>query len=248
MSPTKPTLVLVHGAFHGPDCFHLIKPKLESLGYPVVAVALVSVGKTHPAATYLDDVAAVHEAILPILGEGKEVVLVAHSWGGIVGVASTDGQTIRERAERGEKGGIKSIFMIAAAMIMKKGTSLSESNGTNSVEWMDFEGPFGVCNNLAKEVFYDDLPASEADHYFSLLRPHAISTFFTPVNFVVSNLKIPKAYVICQNDKAVPAAYQEMMVDTVGGFKKIRFEGGHSPFLSQPDWTVDVIDEFASEN
>ncbi|KAH6705189.1 Alpha/Beta hydrolase protein [Leptodontidium sp. MPI-SDFR-AT-0119] len=247
MSP-KPTLVLVHGAFHGPDCFHLIKPKLERLGYPVVVVALVSVGKTHPAATYLDDVAAIHKAILPILDEGKEVVLVAHSWGGVVGVASTDGHTIQERAERGDKGGIKSIFMIASAMIMKKGISLAESNGTNSVEWMDFEGPFGVCKQLAKEVFYNDLPASEADHYFSLLRPHAISTMFTPVDFVVNELKIPKAYVICENDKAILVGDQEKMVDAVGGFKKIRFGGGHSPFLSQPDWTVGVIDEFAGEN
>ena len=72
----KPTLVLVHGAFHGPEAFHLIKPKLEALGYPVVAVALASVGTAHPAATYLDDVAAIHEEILPILDEGKEVILV----------------------------------------------------------------------------------------------------------------------------------------------------------------------------
>ncbi|KAH7312021.1 Alpha/beta hydrolase fold-1 [Rhexocercosporidium sp. MPI-PUGE-AT-0058] len=246
MSP-KSTLVLVHGAFHSPDCFHLIQPKLEALGYPVVAVALASVGKTHPNATYLDDVSVIHEVVLPILDEGKEVVLVTHSWGGVPGVASSEGHTLQERAARGQRGGIKSIMMIASAMIMKKGTSLSESNGASTVEWMDFEESFGICNHLAKDAFYNDLPSSEADHYFSLLRPQAVSVLFTPVHFVASNLKISKAYVICEKDNAVPVAHQEKMVDAVGGFKKIRFGGGHSPFLSQPDWIVGVIDEFARE-
>jgi len=72
----KPTIVLVHGAFHGPEAFHLIKPKLEALGYPVVAVALASVGTANPTATYLDDVGAIHEEVLPIIDEGKEVILV----------------------------------------------------------------------------------------------------------------------------------------------------------------------------
>ena len=75
----KPTLALIHGAFHGPDSFHLIKPKLEALGYQVVPVALATSGVDHPTATYRDDVAAVHEAIKPALDEGKEVILVAQS-------------------------------------------------------------------------------------------------------------------------------------------------------------------------
>jgi len=96
-------------------------------------------------------------------------------------------------------------------------------------------------------MFYNDMPSAEADHYFSLLRPQAMPTFFTPVNYVASDLTIPKAYMICEKDLAMPVEFQEMMVDKVGGFKKIRFGGGHSPFLSQPDWTVRVIEEFASE-
>ncbi|KAK0105332.1 hypothetical protein ONS95_004288 [Cadophora gregata] len=244
----KPTLVLVHGAFHGPEAFHLIHPKLEALGYPVVAVALASVGRSHPTATYLDDVAAIHEAVLPILDEGKEVVLVTHSWGGIPGAASTEGQTIEDRAARGEKGGIKSILMIASAIVMEKGISLSQSNGTSGVDWLDIEENFGICNSLAKNIFYHELPPAQADHYYSLLKPSAITTFFSPVHYVASDLKIPKAYIICVKDLAVPVAHQEATVDKVGGFKKIRFDGGHSPFLSQPEWTVRAIDEFASES
>ncbi|PVH86235.1 alpha/beta-hydrolase [Cadophora sp. DSE1049] len=244
----KPTLVLVHGAFHKPDCFHLIQPKLEAFGYPVVAVSLVSIGRGRPTATYLDDVAAIHDSLLPLLKEGREVVVITHSYGGVPGVASTEGHTIQDRAARGEKGGVKSIFMIASHIVFEKGTSLSQSNGSNSVEWMDVEETLGICNPLAKEALYNDLPSVEADHYFSLLQPSALTTFFGPVNYVASDLKIPKAYLICEKDMAIPVTHQEKIVDTVGGFKKIRCQCGHSPFLSQPDLTVRVIDEFASEN
>ncbi|CZT50666.1 uncharacterized protein RSE6_11691 [Rhynchosporium secalis] len=244
----KPTLVLVHGAFHGPECFHLIQPKLEALGCPVVAVALVSVGRTHPTATYLDDAAAINEVMLPILDEGNQIVMVAHSWGGIPGVASIVSQSIQERSARGEKGGVKSIMMIAAATILKKGKSLADTTGSNSVDWLEMDGTLGICIEAAKDVFYHDLPPAEQDHYFSLLRPHAMTTFFTPVDTIAADLAIPKAYVICEKDHAVPIERQEKMVKEIGGFKVIRFAGGHLPFLTEPDWTVKTIDEYDREN
>jgi len=243
---TKPTVVLVHGAFHSPDCYHLITPKLEALGYPVATVALASVGKTHPNATYLDDVTAIHKVMLPILDEGKEVVVVAHSWGGVPGAASIEGHNIAERSARGEKGGVKSILMIASAVILKKGVSLAETTGTDNVDWVNMDGTFGICSEAAKDIFYHDLAPADQDHYFSLLRPQAMTTFFGPVNFIVGELTIPKAYMICEKDHAVPPERQENMVEKVGGFKVYRYEGGHSPFLTAPDWTVGVIDEWAT--
>ncbi|KAH7390221.1 Alpha/Beta hydrolase protein [Cadophora sp. MPI-SDFR-AT-0126] len=243
----KPTLVLVHGAFHGPYCFHLIQPKLEALGYPVIAVALVSARRSHPTATHLDDVAAIHEVMIPVLDGGKEVILITHSYGGIPGVASIEGHTIQDRAARGEKGGIKSIFMISCRIILEKGASLSQSNSSNSIGWVDMDEFFGICNSLAKEVFYNDLSFVEADHYFSLLQPFALTAFSGPVNYVASDLKIPKGYLICEKDMAIPLAHQEKIVDVVGGFKTFRCDSGHSPFLSQPDATVRIIDKFASE-
>ncbi|KAL2062323.1 hypothetical protein VTL71DRAFT_6589 [Oculimacula yallundae] len=246
---TKPTLVLVHGAFHGPECFHLIQPKLEALGFPVVAVALVTAGRTNPTATYRDDVTAIHEILLPILDEGKEVVMVAHSWGGVPGAASIEGHSTQDRKARGLEGGVISLLMIACAVILKKGTSLAEANGAgDSVDWMEMGGTLGICTEAAKDVFYYDLPVAKQDHYFSLLRPMAITAFFTPIDFTVGELTIPKAYVICEKDRTVPPERQEHMVEKVGGFKVYRFGGGHSPFLTEPDWTAGIIDEWAGQN
>ena len=139
MQSPKPTLILIHGAFHGSECWHLVKPKLEALSYKVVTVSLATVGRDNPGATYLDDVAAIHKVILPILDEGKDVIIIAHSWGGIPGVASVEGHSIAERAAKGTKGGIKAIMLIASGVILKRGATLAETNGYNSVDYMEME-------------------------------------------------------------------------------------------------------------
>jgi hypothetical protein len=54
----------------------------------------------NPTATYLNDVATIHAIILPLIDAGREIFIVAHSYGGIPGCAATEGQSVRERFER----------------------------------------------------------------------------------------------------------------------------------------------------
>lgn len=129
---SKPTILLVPGAYHTAESFHLIIPRLEALSYPLATVLLASLGKHNPTSTYVDDVDAIHKVLLPILESGKQVVIVAHSWGAIPAAASVEGQSIEERSARGEKGGIKSLLLIAGSVITKRGLSLAEENYGNA--------------------------------------------------------------------------------------------------------------------
>ena len=57
---------------------------------------------------------------------------------------------------------------------------------------------------------------------------------------------IPSTYLICENDQAVPAQYQE----SFAAMAKARVEkcsSGHSPHLSQPDMLVEMIHEAAQK-
>jgi hypothetical protein len=64
-----------------------------------------------------------------LLNAGKEIVLVAHSYGGTPGCSATENHTIAERSARGEKGGIKAILFIASILVSKRGTTLAEALG-----------------------------------------------------------------------------------------------------------------------
>lgn len=57
---------------------------------------------------------------------------------------------------------------------------------------------------------------------------------------------IPSTYVMCTNDKALLPQVQEAMLGAAGDkFKIFQLNSGHSPFLSHPDFCVDVLLEAA---
>jgi len=73
-APTVNNIVLVHGAFADATSWSKVIPLLEADGYHVVAVQ-------NPLTTLADDVAATKRAVARQEGP---VLLVAHSWGGVV--------------------------------------------------------------------------------------------------------------------------------------------------------------------
>ena len=100
----KPTIVLVHGAWHDPSCWDATGEELSKHSYPSVAVKLPSVGSTPPVTSHHEDTAAVRKELERlIVPEGKEVGVVMHSYGGIVGSEAVNGL---EKAARKEKGGV----------------------------------------------------------------------------------------------------------------------------------------------
>jgi hypothetical protein len=56
-------------------------------------------------------------------------------------------------------------------------------------------------NLKAKEAFYNDLSEAEAEKSYGLLVPHSQDALETPVDYVASDLTIPKAYVVCEIDQ-----------------------------------------------
>jgi pimeloyl-ACP methyl ester carboxylesterase len=80
------TFLLVHGAWHSGQCWERVVPLLEADGHRVLAPSLTGFGdKTHLLGpevgldTHVDDVAGLIEA-----GQLTDVVLVGHSYGGLV--------------------------------------------------------------------------------------------------------------------------------------------------------------------
>jgi alpha-beta hydrolase superfamily lysophospholipase len=72
--PSRPTIVLVHGAFANAGCWAKLIPLLRAKGFPVVA--------SHcPLSSLADDVEAVRQTIKM---QNGPVLLVGHSWGGTI--------------------------------------------------------------------------------------------------------------------------------------------------------------------
>ena len=94
MTDERPTMLLVHGAWHGPWVWADLQAELGALGWRTRTVQLPSSSRTaDPAGVgpgVAEDAAAVRRAIDDI---GGPVVVLAHSYGGIPVSQATAGAT-----------------------------------------------------------------------------------------------------------------------------------------------------------
>ncbi|KAF2264250.1 alpha/beta-hydrolase [Lojkania enalia] len=245
---SKPQIVLVPGAWHTPAAFTIIIKKLEDAGYTVYSRQLPSVGNPLPPEDLTQDIAALQELVTEAISSGNDVLVVPHSWSGIVAGSALGGFGKKQREEKGEKGGIIKIAFMAA-FVVPEGVSLMDAIQHQIPDWWDIKGE----HTHAKDpfIFYNDLPAEAQQYHMSQLQSHSFGTKKAKSTGACWK-EIPSWYLLCEDDQAVPAFAQGLMVDRVkemGGDVLVeRIKSGHSPFLSQPDYVVDWIRRATGEN
>lgn len=101
--------------------------------------------------------------------------------------------------------------------------------------------PYCTLNDNAKAVLYNDLSPEQATYWLSQCQQHTLASFSKPVEFVAPDLKIPSMYLIAENDGAMSLPLQESLIAATPRMEVMRFSGGHSPFLSDPNFMVGAI-------
>ncbi|KAH7392808.1 Alpha/beta hydrolase fold-1 [Pyrenochaeta sp. MPI-SDFR-AT-0127] len=223
-----------------------VTSKLEALGYTVHGRQLPAIGNPNPPKDLSEDIAAVRSMVEEAIGDGNDVVVIPHSWGGVVAGSALVGLGKKEREAEGKKGGVtKAGYM--AAFIVPEGVSLMDSL-PGVLDWWDIDGPHVRATD--PNIFYNDLSESEQKHWQSQLQTHALATFYAK-STGAGWRNIPTDYLVCEDDLAIPAAAQEGMVKAVkeagADIEITRIKAGHSPFLSKPDETVAWIQKVAGD-
>ncbi|KAK1689606.1 Alpha/beta hydrolase fold-1 [Colletotrichum godetiae] len=232
MSTTKPTFVLAPGAWHKETCYSPAQELLEARGYPVEAVEYPSVGAEPPTKGLTDDANAVRAVLQRLADEGKEIVLVVHSYGGLVGANAVEGLGYKQRAKEGKKGGVIT-FVYLTAFVVPKGKCIREMLGGQFLPWMKFEGNY-VYAQTPEEIFYHDVAPETRVKAIEQLQHQSAQVFDDVVTYEPWH-EIDSMFFFCNEDKAIPLAVQQGMA-TLLGPTAITFssKASHSPFLSQP--------------
>lgn len=225
------TFVLVHGSWHGAWCWEKLRPRLREAGYEATAVELPAHGND-PAdarevsfADYVDRVgAAIEDASGP-------VSLVGHSMGGHV---------VTQAAERHADAVANVIYL--AAFLPADGQALTDldvgkfdSAVPDHISVDDERGVVVFDEAAAVDTFYHDCSEQDAARGRSLLRPEPAAPRRTPVALSDENYgTVPRTYIECIEDRALPVAFQRSMYEAVGCEAVHSLETGHAPFLSAP--------------
>ncbi|CAH0054376.1 unnamed protein product [Clonostachys solani] len=248
MSYTKPVVVLVPGAFHRPSSWNALAEGLRKQGYTVLTPPLAVCGEATDAkqlvgTTALDDVRIIHSNILPFLDNGRECVVVSHSYGSVPAALAVEGQTVEERAAKGLSGGIKAMVTIAGFSYPVRGKSIMGDDSEPPImPYHVLEEEVLHLQEPAKPLFYSDLDQEGQDAAWeNLSKAQSRASFCLFPNFITSDILIPKTYILCEQDKAVDPSHQEAFAQ-IGQYDKIvRLPSGHSPFLSMPERVLEVI-------
>jgi hypothetical protein len=132
MTPTKPTILIIAGAYHHWSALQPFTDALENAGYPPAGETLRSVGSTRPLE---DDVQMIQSQLERLVAvEGKDVVAVFHSYAGIPGGVAVKGWSKADRTARGEKGGVVGLIWLAS-FIPRVGHSLASLLEFQFSEW-----------------------------------------------------------------------------------------------------------------
>lgn len=138
MAVEQPVFVFAPGAWHGPECFRLVQNKLHAKGYETRRVTYPSVGAEPPNKGLADDAAALRAEIQGLADQGRQVIVVVHSYGGLVGAEATPGLGFKQRKAEGKAGGV-TLLVYLSAFVTPKGASILNMLGGKPMDWMDFQ-------------------------------------------------------------------------------------------------------------
>ena len=207
---------LVHGAWHGAWVWERLAPELEVRGHRAVAVDLPCDEDDKGLGDYA-------RAVVEALGDAEDVVLVAHSLGGLT-VPLVAAQRHVER------------IVLVAALLPRDGASLVDQlkadrgillagnegrriDERKRIEWTDAAA--------AAEVLYTDVDPQHAAAAFVRLRPQANKPHVEPAQASWPNVRT--TYVVCTRDRMVAPDYQRR-----APFPQHLLAAAHSPMLSHP--------------
>ncbi|WP_250031311.1 alpha/beta fold hydrolase [Paractinoplanes maris] len=229
--PKKPTIVLVHGAFADASGWTDVARILHRDGYPVLAPA-------NPLRSVAGDSDYLRSILATLSGP---VVLVAHSYGGVVITNAATGNP-----------NVKALVYVAA-FAPDQGETVeglqTKYPGTKLGEAALDIRPYGtsadgyVKAEVFRDIFAADLPRATTDFMAASQRPGDVHTLREPSGAPAWR-SIPSAYLVARNDNLIPAAAQRFMARRARS-RSTEVGAAHAAMISQPRITAEVIKEIA---
>lgn len=230
---SKPTIVLVHGAFAESSSWGAVISRLEHDGYRVVAAA-------NPLRGVASDASAVAAVVRSIEGP---VVLVGHSYGGPVITEAANGSV-----------NVKALVYVAGFAPDTGESSLDLSGkfpgstlGDALVTVLLPEGgdDLYIRSDKFHAQFAADVPASQAAVMAATQRPVALAALQEPSGNAAWKV-LPSYMIYGTEDRNIPPRVMQFMAERAHARTTIVVEGAsHALMVSHPDRVAALIEQAA---
>jgi len=230
----KPTVVLVHGAFADSSSWNGVVRHLRRSGFPVIAVG-------NPLRSVAADAAYVADMVRAV---GGPVVLVGHSYGGVVITNAARGLT-----------NVKALVYIAgfaptagesAADLAGKFPGSTLGPSLEEIKLSDGGVDLRVRQDLFHQQFAADVPERDAQLMAVAQRP-ITGAALNEKSGEPAWRALPSYFLTPTGDKCIPPAALTFMAERANGTEVTVPEASHAVLVSQPDTTAALIERAARE-
>ncbi|KAK1140974.1 hypothetical protein N8T08_009720 [Aspergillus melleus] len=254
MSSLKTTaIIIVHGAYFLPSAWDAFNDQLSQRGFTVLYPRLPTCSDLRPPRALLaDDVAAVRAAATELIAANHKILILAHSYGGIVASEAITPDLYIGASKTLSKG-ISSIIYISPWLVPPGSSvpSVIEKYGFQCQVDLGVNEDGTVFAKNAPDSFYNDIPAEKAE---SLAKDNVTHNYGAAMGEMTHApwKDIPCMYVHCLKDLAIMMGLQKSMVKDVlesgGQLVTKEMDSGHCPFLSRANELIDLVVSVAEDS
>ncbi|RAK73203.1 alpha/beta hydrolase [Aspergillus fijiensis CBS 313.89] len=251
-SANLPVIVIVPGAYGTPEGFEKLQPYLSQAGYATHPESYPSCNPSDPAnvSSAQDSAFLRDNVLLPLLDEqGKDVVIIAHSYGGVVAGGAARGLAKGTRRAQGQATGVIGLIYVVGNIALE-GESLLTAVGGAYPPFITADKPSQGLSLIepAMDILYNDCDRALEPELAKFMQPHALRAFVTPATapaWAESAFDGRRAYVRALDDCCNPVSLQDLWLEkSKVKWEVVDFKTGHMPFVSQPQALAEQIVKF----
>jgi len=231
-------LVLIHGAWHGAWCWRRVLPGLRAAGHGAHAVTLTGVGER---AHLLRPDLRLRDHIADVLGLidaeelGDDLVLVGHSYGGLVMTGVADALLAR---------GLKPRHLVYVdAVTPHPGESWSSQHAPETVRVRleaAAQRPDGAMPPPDAAVF--GLDGADRDWVNRRQTPQPAGVYQDRLDFDAARIAtLPRTFIDCTAPALPTIAVMRERVRREPGWQVVELATGHDPMISAPKALVKLL-------
>ena len=242
---TYPSVVLVHGAWHGGWCWQRVLPLLQAAGLNAYAVTLTGVGeRAHlmsadiRLSTHIQDVLGVIAA-----NELTSVILVGHSYAGMVitGVA--------DQLQQSQPGLLASLVYLDA-VTPHPGESWSSQHTPETIaQRLGAANASGGISFAPPDASVFGLAGSDRDWVNRRQTPQPLAVYQDALAFDAARVaSVPRSFIDCNNPALATIAVMRQRVRQEPGWEVLELATGHDPMISAPALLADMLTAIAKRS
>ncbi len=236
---TGKVFVLVHGAFQDASAWDAVTPLLEAAGHTAIAVNLPGHGGDETPAGSLT-LATYRDVVLDVVAaQAAPVILVGHSFGGIV--ISEVAEALPDRVEA---------LVYVAGYLPRTGDSLAglaaldhntSFNDTNFLLADDFSYAY-VPESDFLTIFCADCDAEQAEIVLATRQNEPLTPLNEPATVTAENFgSVRKVYILTAEDNAASPQIQIFMLANTPVDRVYALNTSHAPFVTMPAALSDLL-------